>query len=244
VGSYRFFEFNVTDILKADAPNVLAVEVFPPQPEDLAITWVDVNPSPADKDMGLWQDVYLKVSGPVTLRYPQVISHLDLPSLEKAHLTVTAVLHNTGTTAVKGTLTGEIGPQAEVGAIPAQAEIQPFQQEVALGPHETKLVSFTPEKFPQLNLSHPRVWWPWQLGKAELYNVRITFEAYGEVSDSTRISFGIRGVTSELTDKGYRVFKVNGKRIQRVGRDGGPICCCGRRPRGRRLNSATSATCI
>ena len=118
-GSFRFFEFNVSDVVKDGEANVLAVEVFPPQPDDLAITWVDVNPSPADKDMGLWQDVYLTMSGPVSLRYPQVISHLDLPSLEKAHLTVTALLHNTSRTEVRGVLKGEI-------------EKISFQQEVAL----------------------------------------------------------------------------------------------------------------
>jgi exo-1,4-beta-D-glucosaminidase len=203
-GSSRAFEFNVSGLVKPDAPNVLAVEVFPPQPDDLAITWVDVNPSPADKDMGLWQDVYLTASGPVTLRYPQVISRLDLPSVEKAHLTVTALLHNTTTTVVEGTLKGEI-------------EKVSFQQEVSLEPQETKLVTFTPEKFPQLNLSHPRVWWPWQLGSAELYDMHMAFESQGQVSDSAHVSFGIREVTSELTDKGYRVFKVNGKRIQARG---------------------------
>ena len=78
-GSYRFFEFNVSGVVKLDPPNVLAVEVFPPQPDDLAITWVDVNPMPADKDMGLWQGVYLTSSGPVSMRYPQVVSHLDCP---------------------------------------------------------------------------------------------------------------------------------------------------------------------
>ncbi|MGA2987755.1 MAG: sugar-binding domain-containing protein [Terriglobia bacterium] len=199
-GSYRSFEFNVSGTVKPDAPNVLAVEVFPPQPDDLAITWVDVNPSPADKDMGLWQDVYLTASGPVALRYPQVISQLDLPSVEKAHLTVTALLHNAATTVVKGTLKGQI-------------EDVSFQQEVSLRPQETKLVTFTPENFHQLNLSHPRIWWPWQLGSAELYEMRMAFETHGEVSDTAHISFGIREVTSELTDKGYRVFKVNGKPI-------------------------------
>jgi len=199
-GSYRFFEFNVSGIVKPDAANVLAVEVFPPQPDALAITWVDVNPSPADKDMGLWQDVYLTASGPVTLRYPQVVSHLDLPSVQKARLTVTALLHNTTTTVVKGTLNGEI-------------ENVSFQQEVLLQPQETKLVTFRPEKFPQLNLSHPRVWWPWQLGSAELYEMRMAFESQGKVSDSAHISFGIREVTSELTTQGHRVFMVNGKRL-------------------------------
>jgi len=34
-----------------------------------------------------------------------------------------------------------------------------------------------------------------------------------EISDSASLDFGIREVTSELTDKGHRLFKVNGKRV-------------------------------
>ncbi len=200
VGTYRFFEFNVSGVVKSDASNVLAVEVFPPQPDDLGTTGIDVSPSPADKDMGLWQDVYLTATGAVALRYPQVISHLELPSLEKAHLTVTALLHNTTQAEVKGILKGAI-------------EKISFQQEVSLQPQEIKLVTFTPDTFPQLNIPHPRVWWPWQLGKAELYHLQIVYESQGSVSDSQQVDFGIREVTSELTGQGYRVFMVNGKRL-------------------------------
>ena len=44
--------------------NALAVEVFPPLPDDLAITFVDWNPRLPDKDMGLWRDVYLDADRP------------------------------------------------------------------------------------------------------------------------------------------------------------------------------------
>lgn len=53
--------------------------MFPPTPDDLAITFVDWNPAPPDKGMGLWRDVYLSASGPVSIRYPQVLTTLDLP---------------------------------------------------------------------------------------------------------------------------------------------------------------------
>ena len=199
-GSFRFFEFNVSGVVKHREANVLAVEVFPPQPDDLAITWVDVNPSPADKDMGLWQDVYLTMSGPVALRYPQIVSRLNLPSLERAQLTVTALLHNTTQAEVKGVLKGEI-------------EKVSFQRDVSLRPQETRLITFTPENFPQLNIRHPRVWWPWQLGEPEIYTLRIAYESKGRVSDSQQVDFGIREVSSEITSQGHRVFMINGKRL-------------------------------
>ena len=60
VGTYRDFEFNVTDAVKRDGTNTLMVEVQPPKKNDLAITFVDWAPHPPDQNMGLWQDVELR----------------------------------------------------------------------------------------------------------------------------------------------------------------------------------------
>ena len=199
-GSYRSYEFNISTVAKPGVANVLAVEVFPPQAKDLAITWVDVNPTPPDKDMGLWQEVYLNASGPVALRFPQVITEVDMPSLEKARLTVHADLENASEHAMKGVLAGQI-------------EDIHFRQEVELAAHESKRVTFTPEKFAELNLSHPRLWWPWQMGAQNLYEMKIDFRINGQVSDSQQVRFGIREVTSELTPEGHRLFRVNGQKM-------------------------------
>ena len=69
--AWRKFDFDVIQILLADEVNTLAVEIFPPTPEDLAITFVDWNPAPPDKDMGIWRDVYLTAGGPANLHYAQ-----------------------------------------------------------------------------------------------------------------------------------------------------------------------------
>ena len=58
---------------------MLAVQVFAPTEHDLAITFVDWNPAPPDKNMGLWRDVYVTTSGPVALRYPTVVSKVNPP---------------------------------------------------------------------------------------------------------------------------------------------------------------------
>jgi exo-1,4-beta-D-glucosaminidase len=200
VGAWRVFELDVTRFVTPGAKAVLAVEVSPPQPDDLAITFVDWNPLPADKDMGIWRDVYLTSSGPVSVRYPQVISKLDLPGLGRARLTVTAELHNAGGEAVEGTLEGRI-------------ESQDFSQPVSLGPQETKVVTFTPEQFPQLVVEQPRVWWPYALGAQNLYQAELSFKIGGQVSDSRTVSFGIREISGELDANGHRLFKINGKTI-------------------------------
>jgi len=198
-GTFRLHELNIHDIARAGV-NTLAIEVFPQQPDDLGWTWVDWNPMPPDKNMGIFRDVYLTSSGPVTLRYPQVVTHFDLPSLETAHLTVNAEAHNASDHEVEGVLSGRIDGVR-------------FSQRVKLGPQETMPVSFTPQQFPQLNIAHPRIWWPVHLGAQILYSLEIEFTADGKVSDRQTTRFGIREITSELDDQNHRVFRVNGKNL-------------------------------
>src|SRR6202041_4036038 len=93
-GAWRTYELNVTNALKPGAENVLAVQVFSPTENDLAITFVDWNPAPPDKNMGLWREVYLTSSGPVALRYPTVVSKLNPPTNDSSRLTGTARLKN------------------------------------------------------------------------------------------------------------------------------------------------------
>ncbi len=199
-GMWRLWEFNVTGAVRPGEKNALAVEIFPPTPDDLAITFVDWNPLPPDKDMGIWRGVSLTTSGPVTLRYPQVITHFDSPSLATANLTVNALVTNSTARAVKGTLKGQI-------------EGRRFEQVVELAAQQSKTVSFGPEKFPQLKIAQPRVWWPAELGAQPQYKLSLEFDTGGQPSDRVSAEFGIREFTSEMTPQSNRVFKINGKNI-------------------------------
>ena len=91
-GTFRTFSLDVTGIAKPGAENALAVEVFPPTPDSLALTWVDWNPGPPDKDMGIWRSVYVTTTGPVVVRYPHVTTQLEMKPHPRAQLTVTATL--------------------------------------------------------------------------------------------------------------------------------------------------------
>ncbi len=199
-GTWRLFEFDVTAAARPGSMNSIAVEVFPPQPHDLAITLVDWAPMPPDKEMGIWRDVHLRATGPVALRYPAVLTRLNLPSTDQAQLTVRAELKNATDLAVEAVLRGKI-------------EDLEFSQPVRLGPHETQVVRFTPEKFPQLRLANPRLWWPAQVGPQNLYPLDLVAEVDGKVSDSSHLRFGIREVTSEIDAQGHRLFHINGKNI-------------------------------
>ena len=197
VGAYRDFEFNITSGLDRGGKNVLAVEVFPPDPErDLSITFVDWAPAPPDRNLGLWQDVLLKTTGPVSIRDPFVGTDLILPSLAAARLTVTADLTNLTDQSVTGELAGWI-------------EDARFSQNVKLAPYEMRTEAFTPDSFAQLTIANPRVWWPWQLGEPQVYRLDLTFTVGRQVSDRASTNFGIRKVASRLRN-GHRLFSVNG----------------------------------
>jgi exo-1,4-beta-D-glucosaminidase len=198
-GTYRAFEFNVSKNVQAGKINAVALEIFAPQKDDLGITWVDWNPTPADKDMGIWKEVFLTTSGDVSVRHPFVATKLDA-EYRTAALTVSADLRNTADHSVKGIFRGDI-------------EGISLEKPVELGAGESKKVRFAPEEFRQLKLEHPQLWWPYQMGVPNLYTAKLSFATDGQTSDSASVKFGIREVTSEITDKGYRLFKINGRRL-------------------------------
>ena len=200
VGTWRLFQFDVSATAKPGEMNALAVEVFPPQPQDLAITLVDWAPMPPDKEMGIWRDVHLSASGPVALRSPAVLTKLNLPATDEALLTVRAELTNAASGPVEAVVKGRIENRA-------------FERSLRLAPKETQVIRFTPEKFPQLKVADPRLWWPAQVGKQELYPLDLSVEVQGQLSDSAHIRFGIRQVSANLDEKGHRLFQINGKNI-------------------------------
>jgi exo-1,4-beta-D-glucosaminidase len=199
-GAWRTYEFNITDAAQPGKTNVLAVQVWAPTENNLAITFVDWNPAPPDKNMGLWRGVEITTSGPVALRYPTVISKVDSPANDRAHLTVTALLKNATTQPVKGALKGRID------------KIE-FSQDVELAAGEAKDVAFEPDQVSQLNISRPRLWWPAQMGTPNLYQLSMDFEVAGKVSDRAETHFGVREINSELLDGNKLAFSINGKKI-------------------------------
>src|SRR5579863_5632764 len=147
VGAFRRYAFDVTQYVKAGARNVLAVEVSAPHANELGITWVDWNPTPPDKDMGLWQEVVLSASGPVAVQHLAVKSRLELLSTDKAHITVRAELRNASDAPIKGTLRGQI--------LGAASPIE-FSQSVELKPGEHRPIAITPVSVASLNMQNPR----------------------------------------------------------------------------------------
>jgi len=205
VGAFRRYEFNVTEFIRPGAKNAVAISVSAPKAGELGITWVDWNPTPPDKDMGLWQEVILRTSGPVALRHPFVESKLDLPKADIAHLTVRAFAFNTSSEPVKGTLRGKI----EGGGLSID-----FAQAVELAANQSREITISPDVVPALNLLRPKLWWPYQMGEPFLHKLTVEFvTAQNAISDTQSIHFGIVQTDSELTSEGNRLLKVNGKPV-------------------------------
>ncbi len=199
-GAYRTYDFDVTDAVKPGAVNVLAVETFAPTEKDLGINWVDWNPCPPDKDMGLWGAVDLVETSAVTVKSPAAFTHFADGALDRPELTVYAELHNAADHAVSGVVSG------------AAADAR-FELPIELAAHENRTVVFTPDKFASLRLHNAKLWWPRQMGEPHLEQLTVRFSEQERVLGEAETKFGIREITSEYTTNGSRLFRVNGKPI-------------------------------
>ncbi|HZC24355.1 MAG TPA: glycoside hydrolase, partial [Candidatus Binatia bacterium] len=135
----------------------------------------------------VWKQVYLRSTDKVEIRDPFVKSDLPLPQTSSATLMVYCDLQNGGDSRIEGVLSAEI---ARKGKTPIRVE-----QNVTLAPRENREFSFAPEEFSQLRISNPDLWWPYQWGPANLYDLKLQFRIADRISDSAQIRFGIRKIT-------------------------------------------------
>lgn len=198
-GTYRIYDMEITNMVE-DGENVLAAEVFSPGPDELGITFIDWNRVPSDDSMGLWRPVSIYKTGPAVLKNPYIRTDLDTGSFKTASIHITAEAWNRFEEPFKGVLKGEIE-----GIV--------FEQAVELEAFEKKKITFTAEKYPQLKIENPRVWWPWQLGNPEMYQCTLGLTTAGRDCDKKEIPFGIRSIRSHLNEHGARQFVVNGKEL-------------------------------
>ena len=226
VGIYRRFRFDITDCARP-GKNCLAVKIHPvdhPGEPDTQlkplgpsrsyfkkeiqkdVTYAvavgyDCMPPIPDRNMGIWQDVFLDWTGPVDIRDPFVATDLPLPDTSRATLTVSAELVNASAAPVRGVLHGRV----------TDTEVR-FEQPVELAPGETKLVSVDPKPV----MPQPRLWWPKNYGEQHLYDLALKFESDGAAVTERTITFGVRAVGKELhklgDHHGLRVL-INGQKV-------------------------------
>jgi exo-1,4-beta-D-glucosaminidase len=203
---FRIIELNVTKYIRPAGANVLALEIKRPvNPQkrggDLAIDYADWIHYPPDYNGGIVNDIEVQTYDRVGIEYPLVTTNFDLPSLDVAHLKVDVLVTNYSANPQEVVIKGSI----DTGIT--------FQKKVHLEGNDIAAVTFTPADFPQLNVEHPRIWWPWQYGRAELNHLELSVIHDGMVSNAISEKFGIRQITSDFIDNRSREFVVNGKRI-------------------------------
>ena len=236
VGMHTAHELDVSRWVNQGASNTVAVKVTPERAlEDvdgveLADSWYDwinwnylgyqgpgKNPANGDsfvpdRNAGIFKPVYLRVSDAVVLGPAAVNSELPLPRTDSARLTIYSSLRNTSAEPVRGMLRATI-------TRPGKPDVQ-IEQPVTLAAGEQREVSFTPDKFAQLTVRNPDLWWPYTLGQPNLYDLQLDFRQYNQSIDASHLRFGIRSIEQyrdqdgqfpELGKGGNFYLKVNGK---------------------------------
>jgi exo-1,4-beta-D-glucosaminidase len=236
VGMHSDHQVDVTRWIKRGEPNALAVKVTPEQAlqdingVELADSWYDwinwnylgyqgpgKNPANGnsfvpDRNTGIWKPVYLRMSGPAALGPAIVNSELPLPRTDLARLTIYAHVNNPSARPVRGVLRATISRAGRPNIS--------VEQPVTLAPGEDREVSFGPDRFAQLEIANPDLWWPYTLGNPNLYDLNLELRQYNRVTDATSLRFGIRSVTQhrdqddqfpELGKGGNFYLQVNGK---------------------------------
>jgi len=210
-GAYRIYEFNLNN-LYFDRDNVLAVEIIAPQVDDLGITFIDWNPVPPDDSMGIWQPVTLEYYNEISINNTYITSKIDFDN-ETAELSLITELNNQTNNDKRIRLNGTIYSDNN-------KEIN-FNKELIIQPKVEEEINLTVEEIPELKIKNPDLWWPYQLGKANLYELEVKITEVKEDSniepailDQENIKFGIREINSYLNDSGSRTFVINNQEVQ------------------------------
>ncbi len=156
-----------------------------------------------DRNTGIWRNIKLFSTGSVSLRHPFVKTTLPLPDTSSSSEQISVELTNSTGVAQKGTLSARVsGTKIDV------------HKEVLLKPGETRIVTLTPQEFPQLVMQKPRLWWPFNKGEQYLYHLTVQFTIGKQLSDKIETRFGVRDIRSDRnTPDRSRIFYVNGKRL-------------------------------
>jgi len=244
VGMFEEFDLDVSSAIQAGGENALAVKIYPldtpgepatPQLEALddfyenggptgdigknvtmlsSVGW-DWIPEVRDRNMGIWQPVYLRTSGQVTIRHPRIITELPaLPDTSLASLSLDLDLVNHGQTG-QGRLDITISPDNFIGPAPIH-----ITKTLSPAGATTTTLHLSAKDIPALYLHQPRLWWPNGYGQPNLYRIRLQYKDAGGVSEDTSFVFGIRTVSSSTASvNGWirRDFFVNGRRVHLVG---------------------------
>jgi len=233
-GGFMRGKFDVTRLIKPGVANALAVLVIknatPGSVKEKTMAETDANggalgadnptyhasigwdwiPTIRGRNTGIWADVYLSTSGPVTIEKPFVSTTLPLPDVSSADVNVELTLRNHEKKEMAGTVRGELGGVR-------------FETKVRVPASSELTVKLNPSNTPGLHLQNPKLWWPAGYGEQNLYEVNLSFEAeHHTVSDTASFRAGVRQFTYAEEGGALKIY-INGRRfIARGGNWGFP----------------------
>jgi len=243
-GMFAEYRFDVTDRICVGRKNALAVRIYPldypgePDTEQLealgdfylnggktgdigknvtmlcSVGW-DWIPPVRDRNIGIWQPVYLRISGSVTIEKPKIVTIMpNLPDTSLAKLSLSFILRNYGSTDENGKVAVTIIPETFKGK-PVQ-----FTKEISVGRNTSVVASFDADNTRELIINRPALWWPNGYGRPDLYRIKIQYSGSVGISDEISFLFGIRTVDTkavQVNNMWRRDFYVNGRRIHITG---------------------------
>ena len=164
-----------------------------------SIGW-DWIPTIRGRNTGIWGDVFLSLSGPISVENPFVTTTLPLPDTTRADVGVEVELVNHTSLPVTGTLHGRLGEL-------------PFEQRVTVDGSATKRLKLDPSNTPSLRLQNPKLWWPAGYGEPHLYPMELSFQMPDQkVSDTQGLMVGVRQMSYSEEGGVLRIW-INGRRF-------------------------------
>ncbi|AXC13130.1 Beta-mannosidase [Acidisarcina polymorpha] len=223
-GGFHRGQFDITAKLAAGKPNILVLKVeknaTPGSTKQKTLENVGKNggalgadnptyhasigwdwiPTIRGRNSGIWGNVYLTLTGQVTLENPFITCKLPLPDTSSAEVTVNVDLVNHGTKPISGTLRGLFGSV-------------PFEQHVVVEASTRKSIQLDPTTHPELRLKSPELWWPAGYGAPHLYDVELRFEMKDrKVLDKKTFKAGVRQFTYSEENSALKIW-INGRRF-------------------------------
>jgi hypothetical protein len=244
VGMFAEYSLDVSNVINAGKTNVLAVKIYPldypglpatPQLKALgdffanggptgdigknvtmlcSVGW-DWMPAVRDRNMGIWQPVFLRTSGSVVIQNPQIKTEFPNESdTNVAYLSLNLSLNNFTAASQNGLLKITISPENFAG--------KPFtvNQKISINANSSKVFNLSSQNFKEFIIQNPHLWWPNGYGQPNLYRIQLRYDDGKQITDDTSFVFGIRTVSSKVemvNNWPRRDFYVNGRKVHLTG---------------------------
>ncbi|HHV62531.1 MAG TPA: hypothetical protein GXX51_07845 [Firmicutes bacterium] len=214
-GYFAPFEFDVTEFIKprdnllvvrVDSPNDIRVKhsmdheqktLIKGALQDWDVNNLEVNPG------GIWNDVELIVSNDIYIEKTRVDTEFELAESDPG-------VSDPDVATILATI-DVFSAEGRPGTVCCEIKIQPanFQGEPII--HKTTLnVPVAKSRHTiTIELPNPKLWWTWDLGTPNLYDIEVTISRADTVLDRFKTRFGIRKLSK---GEGWATF-LNGKRI-------------------------------